>query len=417
MTLQFIELSTKSYADFESKHTLGTYTQSIAQYQLLLKRGHKPFLVGVTDNNSVVAAALVTTEITRLGPVFLFDRGPLLDFHNGKLLNFFVNESRKFAKQHGVLYMQWEPNVTYVKTDSKGNLLEAPNDNFLNLMAQQNFEHEPFEFGMSTTGSPSWEYVKKLSGLTDSQAIDKTYSKNVQYYLKKNKQFGIALRQVSRKDLPSFKALTQKTADRLNYHDKSLDFYETVYDTYGDQATFVFAELNFEKYITSENQKIIALDQKLVKLQEKIDKYPQLEKFKRQYVEFDDQKQHHVKRSNVATSQMATAGKNIVTVAGALFIEQPQEVTYLYSGTYEAYMSYYGPYQIQDMMIKKAAADGIKQYNFYGISGRFDGSDGVLGFKTAFEGEARQLVGKFILPVKPLKYKIYRLLKKITGRN
>lgn len=417
MTLQFIELSPSAYADFESKHALGTYTQSVAQYHLLLKRGHKPFLLGVTDDDHVVAAALVTTEKTKLGPVFLFDRGPLLDFNNDRLLNFFVSSCRKFAKKHGVLYMQWEPNVTYVKTDNKGKLLAAPNDYFLKLMAQQNFEHQPFDFGMSTTGSPSWEYVKSLSGLSDSQSIDKTYSKNVQYYLKKNKQFGIALRQLSRKDLPSFKALTQKTAERLNYHDKSLEFYEAVYDTYGDQATFLFAELDFEQYITSENQKIIDLDQKLVKLQQKIDKYPQLEKFKRQYVEFNDQKQHHVKRSNIATAQMASAGKEIVTVAGALFIEQPQELTYLYSGTYEEYMAYYGPYQIQDMMIKKAAADGIKQYNFYGISGRFDGSDGVLGFKTAFEGEARQLVGHFILPVKPLKYKLYRLLKKIAGRN
>ena len=114
---------------------------------------------------------------------------------------------------------------------------------------------------------------------------------------------------------------------------------------------------------------------------------------------------------------MQAAGKSLVVVAGALFIQQPQEMTYLYSGTYEAYKDYYGPYQIQDKLIQRAVANGIKKYNFYGISGRFDGSDGVLGFKTAFDGEARQLVGSFVLPVQPIKYKIYRLLKKITGRQ
>jgi len=100
-----------------------------------------------------------------------------------------------------------------------------------------------------------------------------------------------------------------------------------------------------------------------------------------------------------------------------LFIEQPQEMNYLYSGTYEEYMDYYGPYQIQDLMINRAVEHGIKRYNFYGIAGKFDGTDGVLGFKTAFNGYARQLVGNFTMPVNPIKYKIYRLLKTLIGRG
>ena len=417
MTLDFTELSPNEYTEFESQHPLGTYTQSIAQYKLLIQRGHKPRLLGVKNDGRVVAAALVMTESTRFGSVFLFDRGPLLDFNDKNLLVFFVREARQFAKKIGILYIQWEPNVTYAKTDNKGNLIETPNDMFLKLMSQRGFEHQPFEFGMSTTGSPTWEYVKDLSHLSDSKSISKSYGKNVQYYLKKNQQFGIKLRELSREDLPEFKLLTQKTADRLQYHDKNLSFYEMVYDTYADDATFIFAELNFETYIAEENQKIIILNQKLDKLQMKIDKYPTQDKFRRQYNEFDDQKQHHIKRVERATQQMQAAGKSLVVVAGALFIQQPQEMTYLYSGTYEAYKDYYGPYQIQDKLIQKAVANGIKNYNFYGISGRFDGSDGVLGFKTAFDGEARQLVGSFVLPVQPIKYKIYRLLKKISGRQ
>lgn len=417
MTLYFTELSAEEYAQFESQHILGTYTQSIEQYNLLIKRNHTPYLLGVKDDNVIVAASLVMTEMTRLGSVFLFDRGPLIDFSNTVLLSFFIREVRKFARKHGVLYMQWEPNITYAKTDDKGNLIENSNDAFLAAMKLHGLEHQPFEFGMSTTGSPSWEYVKNLSDLNDLTDIRKSYGKNVQYYLKKNQQFGIKLRQLSREDLPEFKNLTQKTADRLHYHDKDLSFYELLYDTYGDNAKFVFAELNFETYITSENQKIDALNQKLLNIQNKINKYPNQEKFKRQFNEFDDQKQHHIKRVNSAEEQMAAAGKKVVVVAGALFIQQPQEMTYLYSGTYEMYKDYYGPYQIQDTMIQQAVSSGIKSYNFYGISGRFDGSDGVLGFKTAFEGEARQLVGSFILPIQPVKYKVYRLLKKVIGRK
>ena len=150
--------------------------------------------------------------------------------------------------------------------------------------------------------------------------------------------------------MPDFKELTQKTADRLHYKDKNLNFYQTVYDVYGDDATFVFAELNFDNYIKEENEKISELDAKLAKINQKIEKYPTNDKFKRQYAEFDDQKNQHSKRILKAEQQKEAAGKSTVVVAGALFIQQPQEMNYLYSGTYEEYMDYYGPYQIQDVM-------------------------------------------------------------------
>lgn len=416
MTLFFTELTPHEYQQFEAQQPLGSYTQSVLQYDLLRQRQRETFLLGVKKDDQIIAAALVTTETTRFGLVYLFDRGPILDFNNQALVTFFAKSVRSFAKKHGVLYIVWRPNVTYATTDNKGQLIDAPNDTFLKMMQHAGFTHEPFEFGMSTTGSPTWEYVKSLNGLADRQAIQKSYTKNAQYYLKKNQQFGIQLRELTREELPEFKVLTQTTADRLQYHDKDLSFYEAIYDNYGDAATFIFAELNFEQYMAAENQKISALNQKLAKIQEKIDKYPHQDKFKRQFAEFDDQKQHHLQRVAKANQQLAAAGTPTVVVAGALFIAQPQEMTYLYSGTYETYMDYYAPYQIQDEMMQRAVAKGIPMYNFYGISGRFDGSDGVLGFKTAFSGQARQLVGDFVLPVNDMKYRLYRLLKRLTGK-
>ena len=417
MTLVFTTLTPEEYNQFELQQPLGSYTQSVLQYHLLRQRQRDAFLLGVKDDDTIVAAALVTTEMTRFGQVYLFDRGPLMDFSDRELLAFFARSVRHFAKKQGALYIIWRPNVTYANTDDKGQLIGSTNDQFLTMMTTAGFTHEPFQFGMSTTGSPTWEYVKPLAGLDNERAIRQSYTKNAQYYLKKNQQFGIQLRELSREELPAFKQLTQTTADRLHYHDKDLSFYEAIYDNYGDDATFIFAELNFERYIAEERAKIAALDQKLAKIQEKIDKYPHQDKFKRQFAEFDDQKQHHIKRVEKANQQFAAAGQATVVVAGALFIAQPQEMTYLYSGMYEAYMDYYAPYQIQDAMIQRAVAQGIPLYNFHGISGRFDGSDGVLGFKTAFAGHARQLVGDFILPVNGTKYRLYRLLKRLTGRG
>ncbi|MDI6667984.1 aminoacyltransferase [Leuconostoc falkenbergense] len=417
MGLEFLEINLEEYDAFERQHVLGTYTQSANQYKLLQMRNTQSYLVGIKEKEKLIAAGLISTATSKFGPVFMFDNGPLIDFDNEKLLNFFIVESKKFAKKHGVLYIQWTPNLTYAETNNKGEYLNTPNDEIIHRLERYGFKHEPFQYGMSTAGSPTWEYIKKLDDVNNEIELLKSYTKNVQYYLKKNKEFGVEVRQLDKSDLVEFKNLTQATANRLHYHDKDLEFYQTLYDIYGDQAFFLFAELNFVKYINEEQQKYANLEKKLENIQSKIEKYPTQKKFKRQYAEFDDQLQHHLKRISKAKEQRKLAGQDTVVVAGALFIEQPQEITYLYSGTYETYMDYYGPYQIQNVMLNKAVEHGIKRYNFYGIAGKFDGSDGVLGFKTAFNGYARQLVGNFTMPVNPIKYKIYRLLKTLIGRG
>lgn len=419
MTYQFTELTNEEFDQFEKQHQLGTFLQSQSQAELLKKRGYKIWLVGVkeTKNNEVVAAALVLRETVRLGYVMSLDRGPLLDFDNQELVAYFFAAFKMFAKAHNGLYIEVRPNVTFQLTDNHGETIGDKNTSFFDQMSRLGFVHQPFSDGFTTVASPEWEYIKDLSELSDEKSVHQSYTKNAVYYLKKNKQFGIKLRQLKKSDLADFKALTQKTADRLHYHDKDLNFYETVYDAYGDRATFLFAELNFNNYIQEEQQKVSALTAKLDKINQKIEKYPANDKFKRQYAEFDDQRQQHEKRIKKAEEQHQQAGVDEVVVACALFIQQPQEMNYLFSGTDETYMDYYGPYQIQDVMINQAVQAGIKRYNFYGIAGRFDGTDGVLGFKTAFNGSARQLVGNFMMPVQPLKYKIYRLLKKLMGRG
>nr|WP_276521760.1 peptidoglycan bridge formation glycyltransferase FemA/FemB family protein [Weissella diestrammenae] len=413
---QFVELNETEYDNFERQQINGTFVQSARQAELLKSRGYDVWLLGVKDKHQIVAAALVLREKIHMGYVFSIDHGPLLNFDQPILVKFFINGIIKFARQHQGLFIELRPNITYLETDNHGNLLRPSHDAAISMFESLGFSHQPFTLGMSTDGSPEWEYVKDLSDIHDDSALRDSYDKKVNYYLKKNAQFGVTLRYLKRADLIEFKTLTETTAKRLAYHDKDLDFYQKAYDIYGDEVTYVVAELDFAAYLAEERQHVELLSQKITKIEDKMVKYPDNPKFKRQQAEYISQKEAHDKRIATASDQWQAAGQDQVIVAGAMFIEQPQEITYLYSGTYETYMEYYGPYQIQDAMLRHAISKGIKRFNFYGIAGRFDGSDGVLKFKTVFNGHARQLIGKFILPVHPFKYRIYRTLKHMLRR-
>ena len=77
----------------------------------------------------------------------------------------------------------------------------------------------------------------------------KSFSKKGRPLVKKAKTFGITLRKLNRDELPLFKEITSATSDRRDYDDKSLDYYQDFYDSFGDSCEFMVASLNFQDYL------------------------------------------------------------------------------------------------------------------------------------------------------------------------
>ena len=68
-------------------------------------------------------------------------------------------------------------------------------------------------------------------------------------------------------------------------------------------------------------------------------------------------------------------------------------------------------------MMLETIKRAIPRYNFLGIQGIFDGSDGVLRFKQNFNGYIVRKMGTFRYYPSPLKYKLISLVKKLLGRS
>lgn len=404
------------------QHPQGGFAQSTQQLEVLRRREIDTEVVGIVDDNDVViGGGEATYQQTRFGKGINFDRGPLLDFNDQEQLSTFINGLKQFAKDRHLMYVKMSPNLVYQKYDNDGNGMSQPDQAMINTISSYGLKHLPFKHGLVNSAlegklkdEVSWQYVKEF-GDSGYDEVKKTFSKNISYYLKKNKQFGVKLRQLPYEELNKFYNLTYETGERLGFGTKTLDYYQASYDSYGDRVMFLVAELTFSDYIAEEQDKIAELDKKLVKIQGKIEKYPNNPKFERQYNEFNDQKKSHMKRVDRASKLASEADDDTVIIAGGMFIKMPQEMLYLYSGTYEKYMEFYGPYQIQDAVIQDAIASGIKRYNMFGIDGSFDGSDGVFEFKKDFNGYAEQMIGTFEMPIQGMKLKLYHALKKLRG--
>lgn len=412
---QLVELGETEWNEFEQQHKQGSMTQSVMQYKLLKKRGRKTRIVGLKRGRQIIAGCVITIDKIHGGSVITVEHGPLLDYENIDEMKAFFTALKKYVRKVGGLYVNISPNLVYQRFNNAGEPLSEANSSTLDSIERLGFKHVGFQKGMVTVGALRWQYVKKIEDMTLQDLAD-SYDNRVKYYLKKNRQFGVKVRRLSRSELPHFKQLTEDTANRIGFQDKDLNFYQTVFDIYGSSAYFLVAEINFALYVEEEKDVIAQLEQRLFKLKERLD-IKETKKNRRQYVEYNDQKQQHIKRIEKVKSMFnGRIPDDNKIIAGALFIEQPQETVYLYSGMYDQYRDYYGPYLLQDTMLRYSVEKQIPLYNFLGITGDFSGKDGVFKFKTEFGGHAEELIGEFICPVRPVKYWFYQMVKKILHR-
>lgn len=389
----------------------GNFAQSVGQYHIHEKAQRNVKILAVLDENTndILMGGIITWTHVKMGQAFLMDYGPVAINYNPDVLNFFVQGLLDYAKQRNGLFLKMTPDMYYQNFDNHGKALNEPNDDLIALYESAGLKHQPFKTGMTTDGVASWQYVKDLQDLTEDNVM-KFYHTQVQKNVKKAHKYGVKVRSIQRDELPMFHQITEDTSNRRGFHNKSLTYYEHAYDIYKDDAYFLVAEVNLRDYLAKVEQELQTVQNKRDKLALKPDN-------EKKVLNLDNQLKSLVKRVATARKMLDDSVTDVAVISAAMFIITPQEVSYLFGGSYQEYADFYGPQLIQDYMIREGVRRQIPLYNFLGIAGKFDGSDGVFEFKTRFGGYAQLMLGSFEAPVRPMRYRVYRFLKKLIGRG
>ena len=110
-------------------------------------------------------------------------------------------------------------------------------------------------------------------------------------------------------------------------------------------------------------------------------------------------------------SQLHKEYGDIVTLGGVMYMIHGRDVLAFIGGGYSDYLNLQPAYSIHYEMMKYAADNNYRYYNFYGISGNLVESDpmyGVYQFKKGVGGEVVELMGEFDMPVRPFYYFLYK---------
>lgn len=408
-----VELSKEEYRVALSQFSEISFTQSLEMAELLSKRGFSIHFMGLEADGAIQVAGILYRKAMAGGQHMEMNTGPASQ--DSSYLEAFYKELQVFAQKNNALELIIKPYDTYQEFTSDGEPADEERKDLLETLTNLGFSHDGLQTGYPG-GEPDWLYVKSLEGIT-AQNLRKSFSKKGKPLANKAASFGTKLRRLERSELPVFKEITSSTSERREYSDKSLDYYEDFYDAFGDNCEFMVAEINFQDYLTNLQKDLGNLTVKLSDLEEKLVTNPDSRKYQNMKKEYQSQAETFEKRISEAKELIAEHGSEDVVMAGSLFVYTDREAIYLFSGSYPEFNKFYAPVALQEHVMLEAIKRGIPTYNFLGIQGVFDGSDGVLRFKQNFNGYIVRKMGTFRYYPRPLKKKAIDSVKKLLGRS
>lgn len=403
-------LTEKEYISFVKKQKDSLFFQSVEWSKFKNNTGWTYEIVGMKDGKKIKAAAvLLGKSVPFLHKKFYYSpRGYVIDYNDFSLIKKFTKLLKKYLNEKGVIFLKINPYVEYQKRDKDGNVVSKSNNKLINLLKKNGYVHYGFykTFEEKKELEPRWLSVLSLENKSIEELLSDMRS-TTRWLINKSQKNYITIREAGYEDLSEFKKIMEHTAERRNFEDRPLSYYQEMYKelTKSDMYKLLFANIDLKALKESYKKEIDRLDTR-------IDNVKNNPKKKNQILEFESQKKSFNKTINQINEEIKKYGENPMISAG-LYLAYGEQVVYLFGASYKEFMNYGAQYLMQYKMIEYAKENNYKKLNFYGIDGDFSKESkhyGLFDFKRGFNADVIELVGEFDLVGNKFYYFMYKTM-------
>lgn len=413
-TLDFVQLTKQEYQAFSRNHIYHNFMNSIQAFEVKEAYGYENHFVGVKEQDEILCAAAVTcTPIMKIFRYAYAQRGFLIDFRDSNLIAFFTKKLKLYLKKHHVLFLRLDPYMHYCQYDENMQPTHVYDSNYLCVMKRLGYQHQGFTTGFTPYSQVRWMMVLDLQG-KNSEDVLKDMDKRTRWSIHRAEKFMVEVKELPNNDILDFYNMMKYTAEAKGFPNIPLSHFRKQLEVYGkDHAKIMVAYLDCEKSKKALHDTLWKQYKELTEIEQYLHTMPNSKKYikkKQEQLEMIDATKSQIRHMEALQEDHG----NIINLAASFFILYEDEVIYVYSGSYEEFKEFNGPYAIQWYMIQEAIKQQIPRYNFYGISGNFDEQAedyGVYQFKKGFHAHIEELIGDFILPIHPMMYKFYKRIK------
>lgn len=399
----FQELNENEFMEFVDNNKTKNFFQTLMMKEKFDNDKCETYLVGVKEDNKVIGAALIASKDTFLGyKTFEAYKGFIMDYSNIELLHFFTKEIIIFLKNKKCYRFLIDPYIPNVTRDCDANIIDGVDNRYVRKELEK-LGYKYLENGQQV----KWCYCLDINGKSSEELLNEMRPNTRNYINRTISKYKLEVKTLNYDELDQFKKITEDTCERREFGDKSLKYYQNMYNIFKDKVTFKICSLNCDTYIKTLEEENKILEEKINTLSDSSSNAKKKETMKKDL-------ENNLKKIN-DTNELKNKSGNIIPLSAAMFILYGDEIVYLFSGSYANLMNFCGQYRLQWEIIKYAADNKYQRYNFYGIQDVFNkqGKDyGVYEFKKGFGGYVEELIGPFELSISPMN-SIIKTLRKI----
>lgn len=417
-----ISLTPDAFDEFAKAHPQGNFQQTKEMGSLRSREpGKQVEYLGVEEDGKLVAAGLMQVVHGARSVFALISDGPLCDFDDRELVEFFTREAKARARKAGAVQLDITPEALYQLRTQEGEPQGDPDTAMIDNLLAAGYEHVG-GFSTGYTAVPRWRWVKDLTGIADEQELLSTYMKYRRRNVRIARESGVRTRRLDRSELGLFHELCELSCEKQGFQNRPLSFFEKMYDAFGDDIEYRVAELHLDEYLKTWQDKLDALraDERRIEgelRRSKTDK--RTRQLNTQLEKTRERMEPVLKRVDEAKSLLERYG-TVVPVDASMFLFHPREVVCTTSGADERFDRFYAPALVHHEMMLRCVERGIPRYNLYGVNGVFVKEDnpgfGVLEFKQRFNGFVEEMPGDFVLPVRSVAYRLKKVAHKLMSR-
>lgn len=409
---KFVELSLKEFDDFSRNYKLSSFTQSRAMANVQKAQGKQVVCFGVKENDEIIAGGLflIRSVISKYTIVHC-NQGPMIDYDNRELLTFFFNHVKQALKKYHCLHVVVTPNFEVKSRDENGvETNEFNNEAFINNLKAVGLNHQGFENTL-INGVGRWMFVKDMSEINDEKQMMKSLKQSARTLINRTSKMPMVIKELKPDEIDIFIDLMEHTAQRRDFDNRNTNFYHHMMTEFGNDLRMLVAMINFDEYQKQLREDEIEYLEEKSQLEQNLNRKKNRGKLNEVNIQLTS-----IRKRLAELSEMEFEDE-LTPLAGAMFVRYGDEVTYLYSGAYEKYFNYDGPYALQKEALLWALDQEVIRYNLYGTMGEYSGSEevGVHSFKKGFNGHVIEQPGNFVIVVSPLMNSLYSIVHKIRS--
>ena len=412
--MKFIEnIDKDKYINFTDNHQKSHFLQSYAWGQFCKRiKGQIPYYVGLENNdNNLVATALILLKKTPFGYSYGYcPRGFILDYSDLNLIKEFSSYLKQFMKDKKIIYIKFDPDISYQDIDEEGKPIEGGNNNYelYNYMLSLGYKHTGF-YKLYEGNQPRYTFRIDLN--KDWEEIETKMSKSFLKSVKRSELYDFEID--NEPNVENFYHLIQCNSSKDDFDAHNLNYYKIFTEELEKEKLVKYFNISIKpkNLINKFTKDIDNLKLELEKNKKrKIDIINQINKLEKDIEIFNTLKEEKV----IICSLICTYTKNR---AWSMFIGS-NEVANL---TFAVTRSYYEA--IKDAYNKK--------YDFFDLFGTpgdphttYKNLAKLHDFKRKFGDKYIEFIGEFDLVNNKLLYKmlpcllnVYRRIRKVFKKS